>query len=343
MEYKNKGLTGLVNLGNTCFMNSAIQCLSNTIKLTDYFNTKEFANDINKNYKHIQLAYQWHRLLKGIWESNCIVSPTSFHKTIRELSEEMGYINFTGFNQNDTQEFLILMIDTLHESLSREVKITISGKVKNKQDKMALNAMKNWKTHFKSSYSKIIELFYGQLVSSIYTMDDELLSESFDPICMFDLPIPQKEAAPITLYDCFDLYTDGEVLDGDNQYKNDKTGEHIDAKKKIQIWTFPEILIISLKRFSVNGFRLNKRNDIVDIPIDNLNLGKYCVGYTKNKSKYELYGVCNHSGGLGGGHYFAFCKNPNGNWYSYNDNFVKKIESESVITNMAYVLFYKRK
>ena len=75
----------------------------------------------------------------------------------------MGYINFTGFNQNDTQEFLILMIDTLHESLSREVKITISGKVKNSQDKMALAAMKSWKTHFKSSYSKIIELFYGQL------------------------------------------------------------------------------------------------------------------------------------------------------------------------------------
>ena len=340
MDYNNKGLTGLVNLGNTCFMNSAIQCLSNTVQLTQYFNTKEFANDINKNYKHIQLAYQWHRLLKGMWESNCIVSPTSFHKTIRELSEEMGYINFTGFNQNDTQEFLILMIDTLHESLSREVKITISGKVKNKQDKMALAAMNSWKTHFKSSYSKIIELFYGQLVSQIYTTDDKLLSESFEPICIFDLPLPIKEN--ITLYDCFDLYTEGELLDGDNQYMNDKTKKLIDAKKKIQIWKFPDILIISLKRFSINGMRITKRNDLVDIPVDNLDLSKYCLGYTKNKSKYSLYGICNHSGGLGGGHYFAFCKNTNGNWYSYNDSFVKKMGKEPVITNGAYVLFYKR-
>ncbi len=322
-------------------MNSAIQCLSNTLELTKYFNNKDFANDINKNYKHIQLAYQWHRLLKGMWESNCIVSPTSFHKTIRELSEEMGYINFTGFNQNDTQEFLILMIDTLHESLSREVKITISGKVKNNQDKMALEAMKSWKKHFKGSYSKIIELFYGQIVSSIYTTDNKLLSQSFDPICMFDLPLPSKEN--ISLYDCFDLYTEGELLDGDNQYRNDKTKELIDANKKIQVWTFPDVLIISLKRFSINGMRLTKRNDLVDIPVDNLDLGKYCVGYTKKKSKYSLFGICNHSGGLGGGHYFAFCKNSNGNWYSYNDTSVKKMEKEHIITNGAYVLFYKRK
>lgn len=340
-DYKNKGLTGLVNLGNTCFMNSAIQCLSNTLELTKYFNDKDFAKDINKKYKHIQLAYQWHRLLKGMWESNCIVSPTSFHKTVRELSEEMGYINFTGFNQNDTQEFLILMIDTLHESLSREVKITISGKVKNSQDKMALEAMKNWKTHFKSSYSKIIELFYGQLVSSIYTTDDKLLSQSYEPICMFDLPLPNKKS--ITLYDCFDLYTEGELLDGDNQYMNDKTKKLIDAKKKIQIWKFPEILIISLKRFSINGMRLTKRNDLVDIPIDDLDLSPYCVGYTKNKSKYSLFGICNHSGGLGGGHYYAFCKNLNGYWYNYNDTFVKKMDSENIITNGAYVLFYRLK
>ena len=340
-DYKNRGLTGLVNLGNTCFMNSAIQCLSNTLELTKYFNDKDFAKDINKKYKHIQLAYQWHRLLKGMWESNCIVSPTSFHKTVRELSEEMGYINFTGFNQNDTQEFLILMIDTLHESLSREVKITISGKVKNSQDKMALEAMKNWKTHFKSSYSKIIELFYGQLVSSIYTLDDKLLSQSYEPICMFDLPLPNKKS--ISLYDCFDLYTEGELLDGDNQYMNDKTKKLIDARKKIQVWKFPEILIISLKRFSINGMRLTKRNDLVDIPIDDLDLSPYCVGYTKNKSKYSLFGICNHSGGLGGGHYYAFCKNPNGYWYNYNDTFVKKMDSENIITNGAYVLFYRLK
>ena len=60
-------------------MNSAIQCLSNTIELTKYFNEKTFARDINKNYKHIQLAYRWHRLMKGR-ESNCIYLQQVFTK-----------------------------------------------------------------------------------------------------------------------------------------------------------------------------------------------------------------------------------------------------------------------
>ena len=157
-------------------------------------------------------------------------------------------------------------------------------------------------------------------ISQIYTTDDKLLSESFEPICMFDLPLPVKEN--ISLYDCFDLYTEGEVLDGDNQYMNDKTKQLIDARKRFKYGNF-HILIISLKRFSFKGMRLTKRNDLVDIPIENLDLSKYCLGYTKNKSKYNLC-ICNHSGGLGWRDTISHIVKSYGNWYSYNDSFVKK-------------------
>ena len=133
---KGTGLTGLVNLGNTCFMNSAIQCLSHTTELTQYFLTKAYKSNINKKSKRINVLEQWARLIDGMWDSNCIVSPNSFNKTIRILAAENGLYNFTGFSQNDVEEFLILFIDSLHDALSREVTINITGKVVNDIDKM---------------------------------------------------------------------------------------------------------------------------------------------------------------------------------------------------------------
>lgn len=339
------GLSGLVNLGNTCYMNSAIQCLSNTEELTDYFLSKSFVNDYNKTKKTAGLAKEWYKLLNGLHEENCVVSPKSFHRTIVEISDECG-IHFGFTNQNDVQEFLVFFVDGLHEALSKEVVITISGKVVNPLDKMALEAMTNWKRFFKDSYSKVIQLFYGQTVSRIF-VENEVRSSNYSPICFFTVPLPTPSSmsrevsrnAPINLIDCFEEFTRPEQLNGDNQWKDDDGNKH-NAVKKIDVWDFPKILIVCLKRFDNFG---RKRGDFVDFPIDNLDLTNYCVGYNKFTSHFELTGICNHSGGAGFGHYYSYCKYKDGNWYEFNDRSVSKINSNSIITNAAYCLFYRKK
>ena len=74
-----------------------------------------------------------------------------------------------------------------------------------------------------------------------------------------------------------------------------------------------------------------------------MDLSKYCVGYDKFSSIYNLYGICNHEGSLNSGHYYAYCRNSNNKWYIYDDNSVREIEQSSIISNTAYCLFYKRK
>ena len=85
---------------------------------------------------------------------------------------------------------------------------------------------------------------------------------------------------------------------------------------QIEFWKFPSVLIVTLKRFT-NSIRKNQ--SLVDFPFDNLDLSKYVIGYDPKSFNYELYGICNHTGGVMGGHYYAYVKNANEKWYEFND------------------------
>jgi ubiquitin C-terminal hydrolase len=83
---------------------------------------------------------------------------------------------------------------------------------------------------------------------------------------------------------------------------------------------------------------------LIDFPLDNLDLTKYVTGYSANQYIYELYGVCNHTGGTQGGHYTAFVKNSKKEWIHFNDTNIEMVKNpEMVITPMAYCLFYRKK
>ena len=325
----NLGLCGLRNFGNTCWLNSSIQCLLNTKPITDL----ALNNNINQD---TLLMKEWIRLVNGIKNENCIITPLSFFKAVIITSNKNGYM-FNFNRQNDVEEFLVFFIDSLHEEIKRKVNINISGKIINDLDKMAFDAMKEWKQHFKNNYSSIIEIFYGQLVSHIKVINKDINSYTYSPICTFSLPI-NINSENIDIYDCFNLFTKSQILDGENKWKYDKDGQYYDIEKSYNVWKFPKILIIHLKRFKNDGTKIN---NLIDFPIDNLDLTKYCVGYDKNKSIFSLIGICNHIGNNNSGHYFAYCKK-NDVWYNFDDNNVSVIDSNKLITKNAYCLFYKK-
>jgi ubiquitin carboxyl-terminal hydrolase 4/11/15 len=155
----------------------------------------------------------------------------------------------------------------------------------------------------------------------------------------------QRNRNGITLDACFDETSKSEVLSEENKWYCNRCKETRRARKQLQIWTLPDILIVHLKRFSNRTMR-GKIDVMVDYPIEGLDLNDK-VGLKEDGKDYtyDLFAVDNHSGSLGGGHYTAFAKNFEDNeWYDYNDSMCHKIHSvDRLKTAQAYLLFYRRR
>ena len=337
-KYKDKGLTGLSNLGNTCFMNAALQCLSHTYELNNFLNKGKYKERLNKKPEALILL-EWDKLRELMWSENCIISPAGFLSSVQKVAKIKDKDIFTGFAQNDMTEFIIFLIDCFHTSIMREVEMTIKGTKKTKKDKLAEKCFKMMKQMYRKEYSEMLSLFYGIHVSSICKLDDEVVTIKAEPFFMLHLPIPNQRM--VTLYDCFDEYTKSEIMDGENEYYNEKEKKKHPVKKKFEFWNIPDILVVVLKRFS-NNVRKNQKK--IDFPLTDLDLSKYVVGYKNNSYKYDLYGICNHSGNVFGGHYTSFVKNANGKWYYYNDTNIMEVNDDNGIkTEKAYCFFYRKK
>jgi len=337
-KYKDKGISGLSNLGNTCFINSCVQVLSHTYELNDFLNLETYKKKL-KNKVESALLLEWDNLRKLLWSENCVISPGKFVNTIKKVAHVKDVEIFTGYSQNDVPEFLLFIIDCFHTALSREIKMTISGTAENETDNVAIKCYEMIKNMYSKEYSEIWNLFYAIHVSELISLEtNTIINITPEPFSIIDLPIPKDNKTP-TLIDCLDLYIEGEILDGENAWYNEEKKMKESIKKKISFWSFPTILVIDFKRFNAR----NQKNQIyIDFPFD-LDLTKYVIGYKRHSYKYELFGVCNHSGGVLGGHYTCYVKNSNGKWYHYNDSSVSEVPlTHSIISPKAYVLFYRK-
>ena len=355
-KYSGKGLTGLANLGNTCYINSCIQVLSNTYELNHFLETSDYKKKINNNIDSL-LLLEWDKLRELMWKENCTIAPMGFLGAIHKVSSNKKRSLFTGYAQNDVQEFLLFIIDCFHNAMSREVDMKISGVIKDACDNLANLCYKMIYDTYKKEYSEIITFFYGVHLSEITGVlpegeleDGEIKGIKPEPFSVISLSIPKiKPGTPkqdnnntkITIYDCFDLYCKKEILDGENAWLNDKTNKKESVYRRIIFWSLPNILIIDLKRWNSDG-NLCKNQKFIDIPL-HADFSKYVKGYNPTSYVYDLYGVCNHSGTTEGGHYTANVKNANGKWYNYNDTHVSEIVNESnIITDKSYCLFYRK-
>lgn len=336
---------GLTNLGNTCFLNSCIQLLNYTYEIDESIQTPIA---VSPKYLDDEIVLKDWIELKDIMMNargqfpNPVLQPGKFVHTIHKTSMKKGRDIFTGWAQNDLPEFLLFMIECIHNARRRSVEVDIRGTSETYTDYLALQCYSMLKEKYgkECDYSELCDIFHGVYISRLSTEDGiKIHSDKPESYCILDLPIPSplQSIRNINIYDCFDRYVECEVL---LDWLNEKTNTIEPVLKKIVFWNFPKVLIITLKRFSPNG--MHKNNVFVDFPVDNiLDLSKYVVGYKANIYKYKLFGVANHMGGIMGGHYTAFVLNGE-SWFCFNDDSVSRIESTQVVSSSAYCMFYRR-
>ncbi|WVQ83635.1 hypothetical protein IAT38_005776 [Cryptococcus sp. DSM 104549] len=174
----------------------------------------------------------------------------------------------------------------------------------------------------------------------------------------------KKEGKHIGIEDCLDEFSKEETLGEDDLWYCPVCKKHQAATKKLEIYKAPDILVICIKRFGSSRRMGDKLDNMVHFPIDGLDLEdrigerkvantlklngedvqEYGIEEDGEPLVYDLYAVDNHFGGMGGGHYTAFCRNRvDGQWYNYDDSRVSKADASSVQSRAAYLLFYRRR
>ena len=321
---------GINNLGNSCFINSSLQIFIHCPLFIHKLISKEKV--INEN---TPITFSFYSICDTILKTKSkYISIYSF-KNILGLKHK----SFSGFIQQDSQEFIRLFLEDLSQELN-EIKYNtnIYRLLSNTDSKSKRIRDEDFHLNFSRREKSIItDIFYSQIVN-IYTCQCKAEIYSFQKILDFPLLFPNKiKSYYISLYELLKLHFALEYIDF--EAKCDKCQKILKHKKEMKISRPPEILILSLQRIDLlTGKKLMykvkfpQKLDIKEF------IDKDC-GYDQ-ESKYDLFGIINHKGSLNSGHYYSYIQNENKIWIEFNDSKVCELKNFSDCTDSVYALFY---
>ncbi|KAL7084732.1 hypothetical protein ACP275_14G239300 [Erythranthe tilingii] len=295
---KETGFVGLKNQGATCYMNSLLQ----TLYHIPYFRKAVYHMPTNVNdmpSASISLALQ-SLFYKLQYSGNSVAT--------KELTKSFGWDTYDAFLQHDVQELNRVLCEKLEEKMKRTV---VEGAIQQLFEGHHMNYIECINVDYKSSRK-----------------------ESF-----YDLQLDVKGCHDV--YASFDQYVAVEHLDGDNKYQAEQHGLQ-DAKKGVLFIDFPPVLQLHLKRFEYDYVRdiMIKINDRYEFPLQ-LDLdrenGKYLSPDADRtvRNLYTLHSVLVHSGGVHGGHYYAFIRPTlSSEWYKFDDERVTKEDMKMALEEL---------
>ena len=273
------------NLGNTCYVNTALQCLMRLPPLNALLD--RWANPGETPVQKLVKEFNDLRVM-ALANDGCTIRPGRFIHAVQTFAVEKKRPEFASHEQQDSVEFMQFLLNCIHEAMAQPIVIEPDPT----DCAIGRKCREMMKVHFSKEYSEMVELFYGVHVSTI--------QESHTPevFLTLDLPIP---AGASSLVQCLEAYTAKDPI----VWTNEATKQEEPATKQLSFWRMPTLLIACLKRFDPLG---RKNAAAIEIPDD----------LTICDVQYKLRCAVLHNGGTHSGHYAA-CAQIKDRWVVLDD------------------------
>lgn len=357
------GLTGLRNFGQTCYMNATLQCLSATVMLARYMLDGSYKSAINLQNPlgtRGALANAFAALLRSMWSQQyATVAPSAFRDAIGRFAPA-----FRSGEQQDSQEFLLFLLDGLHEDLNRIAQrppmIELGEAQQAELDRLPqqLASVAEWSMYRRRNDSVIVDAFQGQLRNQLTCLTCGHMSITYNAFLSLSVPVPHgRGVSQATLLQCIDAFVREEVLDKANAWNCSRCKKPRRATKRLSLSRLPPILLIHLKRFTYRGPVTQKIDTPVVFPMRALDLSNYMPpplppgttmhGIPASESQrppflYDLYAVTHHFGSLSSGHYTASVRTQ-GEWFYCDDSRITRGNEAQPQSNSPYILWFRRR
>jgi len=313
---------GLANVGNTCYLNSAVQALCKSKPFTEYFGTEAWRKHRHEDRKGYSLAAQTADLVTALnAPGDQLIVPSSFVKAFIEFAHEVNEDIRFGV-QADAAEAIQILLDGLHTQQARGVIMQIIHAPEPalcKPDETELvRSLESWTAFFNKEYSPLVDAFYAQTQTKIVCSECKASSTRYEPWSILKAPIPGAEtqgAEAPSLQACIASAFASETVD-------DYTCDGCKKKGQVMIHhtisRFPKHIILSLKRFTNQGRKVHAR---ITYDQEKINFTEWRSWASQGSPVYRVISTIEHLGNSRGGHYIMRHRDPTDNsWHIIDDS-----------------------
>ncbi|XP_064637300.1 ubiquitin carboxyl-terminal hydrolase 22-like isoform X2 [Lineus longissimus] len=348
------GLRGLINLGNTCFMNCIVQALVHTPLLRDFFLADRHNCQMSERSRQC-LVCEMSRLFQEFYSG--VRTPHIPYRLLHLVWTHARHL--AGYEQQDAHEFLIAALDVLHQHWQ--------------------NGISSNNPHHCNCI--IDQIFTGGLQSDVTCQSCNHVSTTIDPFWDISLDLGPTEAIPTnsnytgsgsdsngsfanldeptSLTMCLKRFTRPEHLGSSSKIKCSNCHSYQESTKQLTMKKLPVVACFHLKRFEHSTGYHKKISTFVSFP-EELDMTPFMSSSRSNnngfvnqviqesatslssENKYSLFAVVNHSGTIESGHYTCFIRQHKDMWFKCDDHLITKANGMDVLNSEGYLLFYHK-